>query len=86
MGEAIQGGAGQRTIDGMESSDQLHPASCPHTILGIVHLLHPARSPLLRVATTLEQHLPAREGADAISRILEDEGIYDVDVIYTPER
>ena len=34
----------------------------------------------------LEWHISSREGADAISRILEDEGIYDVDVIYTPER
>ena len=86
MGEAIQNGAGQRTIDGMESSNQLHPASCPHTILGIVHLLHPTRSPLLRVATNLEQHIPTREGANTITSILEDARIYDVDVIYTPER
>ena len=86
MGEAFQGGAGQRTIDGMESSDQLHPASCPHTILDIVHFLHSTKSPLLRVATTLEQHLPAREGADTISRILEDARIYNVDVFNTPER
>ena len=86
MGETIQNGAGQRTIDGMESSKQLHPASCPHTILGIVHLLHPTRSPLLRVATTLKQRIPTREGADAISRILAKEKIYGVDVIYTPER
>lgn len=34
----------------------------------------------------LEWHISSREGADAISRILEDKGIYDVDVIYTPER
>ena len=86
MGEAIQNGAGQRTIDGMESSDRLYPTDRSHTILGAVHFLHPTRSPLLRVATKLKQHIPTREGADAISRILEGEGIYDVDVIYTPER
>ena len=34
----------------------------------------------------LEWHISSREGADAISRILENKGIYDVDVIYTPER
>ena len=34
----------------------------------------------------LEWHVSSREGADAISRILEDARIYDVDVIYTPER
>ena len=34
----------------------------------------------------LEWHISSREGADAISRILEDARIYDVDVIYTPER
>ena len=34
----------------------------------------------------LEWHISSREGADAISRVLEDKGIYDVDVIYTPER
>ena len=34
----------------------------------------------------LEWHVSSREAADAISRILEDEGIYGVDVIYTPER
>ena len=86
MGETIQNGAGQRTIDGMESSKQLHPASCPHTILGIVHLLHPTRSPLLRVATKLKQRIPTREGTDAITKILFGKGIYGIDVIYTPER
>jgi hypothetical protein len=34
----------------------------------------------------LEWHISSREAADAISRILEDARIYDVDVIYTPER
>ena len=34
----------------------------------------------------LEWHISSREGADAISRILEDARIYNVDVIYTPER
>jgi len=34
----------------------------------------------------LEWHISSREAADAISRILEDEGIYGVDVVYTPER
>ena len=70
----------------MDPSEQLNTEDRPHTILGIVHLLYPTRSLLLRVATKLEQHIPTREGADTISRILEDEGIYDVDVIYTPER
>ena len=34
----------------------------------------------------LEWHISSREGADAISRILEDARIYNVDVFYTPER
>jgi len=70
----------------MDPSGQLHTEDRPHTILGIVHLLHSTRSLLLRVAATLEQHIPTREGAAAISRILAKEKIYGVDVIYTPER
>ena len=34
----------------------------------------------------LEWHISSREGADAIAKILFGEGIYGIDVIYTPER
>ncbi len=34
----------------------------------------------------LEWHISTREGADAIAKILFGEGIYGIDVIYTPER
>ena len=34
----------------------------------------------------LEWHISSREGADAIAKVLFGEGIYGIDVIYTPER
>ena len=54
MGEANQGGAWQRTIDGMDSSDRLYPTDRSHTILGAVHFLHSARGSLLRVKVEVE--------------------------------
>mgnify|MGYP000890236738 FL=1 len=44
------------------------------------------QSRVLPRGAKLEWHISSREAADAISRILEDARIYDVDVIYTPER